>query len=160
MPDVTVEHLANWVDLIIATRHENPANMHVFYLPPVTAAAANVWMFRKRERPEMNELVSVFPRVTAAGIPTSFVFAAKEYFPFYNVKDCEAEISSVDNVAGIIEILYKSRRACRALADELEKRKDYPVNVFLPSNHDIDVAREYRVFVSLSESVLRVSAIL
>ncbi|KAK0490521.1 hypothetical protein IW261DRAFT_18372 [Armillaria novae-zelandiae] len=167
MPDMTVEHLTNWVDLIMATRHEDPANVHVFHLPPVLVteilAAANVWVFRKREPPEMNDLVSMFPHVTAAGIPTSFVLAAKEYFLRLDIcspKDSEAEIPSVDDVAGIIEMLYKSRRACRGLANELERRKGHPVNLFLlPFNHDIDPAREYRVFVPPSQSVLRVSAI-
>ncbi|KAK0467837.1 uncharacterized protein EV420DRAFT_1758078 [Desarmillaria tabescens] len=167
MPDMTVEHLTNWVDLIMTTRREDPANVHVFHLPPVLVseilAAANVWVFRKREPPEMDELVSMFPRFTVAGIPTSSVFAAKEYFlrlDFCSAKDSEASNSSVDDVAGINEMLYKSRRACRALADELERRKGQPVNLFLlPFNHDIDPAREYRVFVPPSESVLLVSAI-
>ncbi|KAK0191436.1 hypothetical protein F5146DRAFT_1048625 [Armillaria mellea] len=166
-PDMTVEHLTNWVDLIMATRHENPANVHVFHLPPVFVAeilaAANVWMFRKREPQEINELISMFPCLTAAGIPTPSVFATKEYFlrlDFCSAKDSEASISGVDNVAGIIETLYKSRRACGALADELERRKGQPVKLFLlPFNHDIDPAREYRVFVPPSESVLRISAI-
>ncbi|PBL02031.1 hypothetical protein ARMGADRAFT_1158630 [Armillaria gallica] len=167
MPDMTVEHLSNWVDLIMATRREDPAHVHVFHLPPVLVAeilaAANVWVFRKREPPEMDELVSLFPRLTAAGTPASSVFATKEYFlrlDFCSAKDSEAEISSVEDVAGIIEMLYKSRRACGELANELERRKGQPVNLFLlPFNHDIDPAREYRVFVPPSESVLRVSAI-
>ncbi|SJL01487.1 uncharacterized protein ARMOST_04809 [Armillaria ostoyae] len=170
IPDMTVEHLSNWVDLIMATRCENPANVHVFHLPPVLVAeilaAANVWVFRKREPPEMDELVSLFPRLTKAGIPASSVFAGKDYFlrlDFCSAKDSEAANSSVDDVAEIIEMLYKSRRACRALADELERRKGRPgrpVNLFLlPFNHDINPAREYRVFVPPSESVLSVSAI-
>ncbi|KAK0453139.1 hypothetical protein EV421DRAFT_1700892 [Armillaria borealis] len=167
MPDMTVEHLSNWVDLIMATRREDPANVHVFHLPPVLIAeilaAANVWVFRKREQPEMDELVSLFPRLTAAGIPASSVFVAKDYFlrlDFCSAKDSEAANSTVDDVAGIIEMLYKSRRACRALAGELKRRKGQPVNLFLlPFNHDIDPAWEYRVFVPPSESVLSVSAI-
>ncbi|KAK0206056.1 hypothetical protein DFS33DRAFT_1417750 [Desarmillaria ectypa] len=130
MPDMTVEHLTNWVDLIMSTRREDPANVHVFHLPPVLVteilAAVNFWAFRKRELQEMDEFISMFPRFTAVGVRLDF----------FSAKDREASISSGVSNAG--------RRA----------------NLFLlPFNHDIDPARGYRVFVPPSESVLLVSAI-
>jgi hypothetical protein len=111
-----------------------------------------IWCAGRELRPETcQDLKALFPETTTAGIPTEEVFqAGKKWFlrvDYCSAKDSQARNSIVESVEDVIDRLYTSMRAVRALLDILEEEPSEKPKIFLlPFNPHMNPARENRVF--------------
>jgi len=126
---------------------------------------------RRPDGDTREELKSMFPRTTVAGVPTEEVFQDKgggeggggrsKWFlrvDYCSAKDSDVGHSIVETVDDVVNRLYTSMRAVRGLADILEESATEKPRLFpMPFNAAMNPARECRVFCPHGKG--RISAI-
>ncbi|KAL1986589.1 hypothetical protein VTN96DRAFT_6167 [Rasamsonia emersonii] len=154
MPSYYPSRISHWIPLICSS--QGISIYHVFeisrFLASEIAALYAVWYSRRQlDADALHDLKSLFPKATAAGIPTEEVFQGeKKWFlrvDYCSAKDSEAGHSIVENVEDIIDRLYTSMRAVRAIRDVLEEDPlEKPKIILMPFNPAMNPSRESRVF--------------
>ncbi|GAD93583.1 hypothetical protein TRV_02338 [Paecilomyces variotii No. 5] len=163
-PSFYSTRLSHWLELIAST--QGVSAWHVIeiprYLAKELASLYLTWCSgRGLGDDTREELKSMFPKTTTTGVKIDDIFQGDKWFlrvDYCSAKDSEAGHSVVESLDDLIDRLYTSMRAIRAIADILEEDPHEKPKVFLiPFNTAMDRSRECRVFCPPHKN--RVSAI-
>ncbi|KAL1847898.1 hypothetical protein Plec18167_004862 [Paecilomyces lecythidis] len=155
---------SHWLELIAST--QGVSTWHVFeiprYLAKELASLYLTWCLGRGMGADTREEVkSTFPKTTTAGVKIEDIFQGNKWFlriDYCSAKDSEVGHSVVESLDDLIDRLYTSMRAIRAITDILEEDPHEKPKVFLiPFNTAMDCSRECRVFCPPHKN--RISAI-
>ncbi|KAJ9296537.1 hypothetical protein DTO271G3_5235 [Paecilomyces variotii] len=152
-PSIYPTRTSHWLGLIAST--QGMRTWHIFeisrYLAEELASLYLTWCSgRNLGDDTREELKSMFPKTTTVGVKAEDIFQGDKWFlrvDYCSAKDSEAGHSVVESLDNLIDRLYTSMRAIRAITDILEEDPREKPKIFLiPFNAAMDCSRECRVF--------------
>lgn len=152
-PSFCSTRISHWIPVIASS--QGMSTWHVFEIPRHLAQELGslylTWCSgRHLDDETREELRFMFPKTTTTGVKLEEVFQGSQWFmrvDYCSAKDSEAGHSTVGSLDDLIDRLYTSMRAIRAITDVLEEDPQGKPKIFLmPFNAAMDGSRECRVF--------------